>query len=284
LRSTEPKGELSAHQTRDQDRSAMFSKSNSGAVTSKKMVIVTTSWDDGHCNDLKVAELLDLRKLPGTFYVTSGGLGKSSNMPATDLRELSKAGFEIGGHTVTHPILTDLDPSSLNREVVECKASLEAILSREVSSFAYPKGRFNANVVAQVKKAGFRCARGVRMLSFASDFPPFDMPVTIQAYPHRWTHYCRNLLRRGEAMALARSSILIGRSTNWVQLGKALFDRALREGGAWHLLGHSWEMDTVNAWSELKKMLDYVSGREGVRYLTNGDLGLACCSKTLPEG
>jgi peptidoglycan/xylan/chitin deacetylase (PgdA/CDA1 family) len=262
----------------------MFSKPNSGSVASKKMVIVTTSWDDGHRNDLKVAELLALRKLPGTFYVTSGGFGKSSNMPAGDLRELSNAGFEIGGHTVTHPILTDLDPGSLSREVVDCKASLEAILSREVSSFAYPKGRFNASVVTQVKKAGFRCARGVRMLSFASDFPPFEMPVTIQAFPHRWSHYCRNLLRRGEVIALAKSSILIGRSTNWVQLGKTLFDRALREGGAWHLLGHSWEMDTMNGWFELKEMLDYVSGREGVRYLTNGELGqLACCSKTGPE-
>ena len=78
------------------------------------------------------------------------------------------------------------------------------------------------------------------MLSFACDFPPFEMPVTIQAYPHRWRDYGRNLIRRGEILALAKSAMVIGRSTNWVQLGKALFDRALQEGGAWHLLGHSW--------------------------------------------
>jgi peptidoglycan-N-acetylglucosamine deacetylase len=243
------------------------------AKSSKKMVVVTTSWDDGDHADLKVAELLSVRKLPGTFYVTSGGVGKSSNMSATDLHGLSNAGFEIGGHTVTHPLLTDLDPDSLRHEVADCKGAIEAILGREVGSFAYPKGRFNAEVVTQVKKAGFHCARGVRMLSFACDFPPFEMPVTIQAYPHRWKDYCKNLIRRGEVMALARSSIMIGRSTNWVQLGKALFDRALRNGGVWHLLGHSWETEKLNAWSELREMLDYVSGREGVRYLTNGELG-----------
>lgn len=250
----------------------MFSNSDVGAVK-PKMVVVTTSWDDGHCNDLKVAELLSLRKLPGTFYVTSGSLGNSSKMSATNLCELSNAGFEVGAHTVTHPVLTDVDPITLSREVTDCKDSLEAILGREVSSFAYPKGRFNAEVVTEVKKAGFRRARGVRLLSLAYDFRAFDMPVTIQAYPHRWTDYCKNLIRRGEVVALAKSSILIGGSTNWVQLGKALFDRALQTGGAWHLLGHSWETENLNGWCELKEMLDYVSGREGVRYLTNGELG-----------
>jgi hypothetical protein len=241
--------------------------------SSKKTVVVTTSWDDGHCKDLKVAELLSLRKLPGTFYVTSGGVGKSSNMSETDLRGLSNAGFEVGGHTVTHPLLTDLDPESLRHEVADCKDSIEAILGREVSSFAYPKGRFNAEVVTQVRKAGFRCARGVRMLSFSCNFPPFEMPVTIQAYPHCRMDYCKNLVRRGEITALAKYSLMIGRSTNWVQLGKALFERVLQRGGVWHLLGHSWETEKLNDSSELKEMLDYVSGREGVRYLTNGELG-----------
>jgi peptidoglycan/xylan/chitin deacetylase (PgdA/CDA1 family) len=237
------------------------------------MVVVTTSWDDGDRRDLKIAELLTLRKLPGTFYVPSGSLGNNSNMSVTDLRELANAGFEIGGHTVNHPILTDIDSGSVRREVGDCKRSLEAILGREVSSFAYPRGRFNAEVVSEVRKAGFRCARGVRMLSFACDFPPFEMPVTIQAYPHRWRDYGRNLIRRGEILALAKSAMVIGRSTNWVQLGKALFDRALQEGGAWHLLGHSWEMKDENGWRELEEMLDYVSGRDGVHYCSNGELG-----------
>lgn len=244
-----------------------------GGSAAKKTVIVTTSWDDGHCDDLRVAELLAARKLPGTFYVTSGGLGESSRLSASDLRDLAGAGFEIGGHTVSHRVLTEIGADLVRREVVDCKAELEAILGRELVSFAYPKGKFNAAVVTEVKQAGFRCARGVRMLSFSCSFPPFEMPVTIQAHPHRWPAYWRNLIRRGEIVALAKSSIMISKSANWVELGKALFDCALKEGGAWHMVGHSWETEKQNGWIELQEMLDYVSGRPGVHYLTNGELG-----------
>jgi peptidoglycan-N-acetylglucosamine deacetylase len=239
----------------------------------KKTVIVTTSWDDGHSEDLKVAELLKTRKLPATFYVTSGWVDRPSNLTPGELRDLAGAGFEIGGHTVSHPVLTEIDPSSLKSEIGNCKASLEAILGTELFSFAYPKGRLNPAVVNEVKSAGFRCARGVQLLSSSPVFPLFEMPVTIQAHPHSWSAYWRNLLRRGEVRTLARYSIVIGKSKSWVELGKALFDRTLQNGGVWHLVGHSWETENNDGWRELTEMLDYVSGRQGVRYLTNGELG-----------
>jgi peptidoglycan/xylan/chitin deacetylase (PgdA/CDA1 family) len=249
-----------------------ISEQGRGALEPGKSVWVTTSWDDGRREDLKLAELLAARGLPATFYVPSGSLGKNAAMSVKEIRELSNAGFEIGAHTVTHPILTQVSRSAARQEVEECKHHLEDVLGREVSSFAYPKGRYNAEVVALVGEAGYRCARGLRMLSLSRDFPPFEMPVTVQAYPHRWTSYARNLLRRGEVAALAKFSVQIGRSKNWVELGKNLFDRALREGGAWHLLGHSWETERLGGWHELEEMLDYVSQRPGVRYLTNGQL------------
>jgi hypothetical protein len=256
--------------------------SRDGKSSSAKTVVVTTSWDDGDHSDLKLAELLAERKLPGTFYVPTGTVGEPSRLSASHLRELADAGFEIGAHTVTHPVLSDLQGAALTREVVECKQALEDILGREVPSFAYPKGRANTGVANQVKQAGYRSARGLRMLSLSCNFPPFDMPFTIQAYPHRWTGYARNLIRRGDISTLAKSSVQISRSRNWVQLGKALFDRALREGGAWHLLGHSWETEKIGGWSELEEMMDYVSGRDGVRYLTNGQLAQFAHPAELP--
>lgn len=237
-----------------------------------KTVVVTTSWDDGDPSDLKLVELLARRGLAATFYVATGNLGQSSVMSVRELRELAQAGFEIGAHTVSHPVLTEIDGSAVAREVAECKRALEDVLGREVTSFAYPKGRYNTEVVARVKEAGYRCARGLRMLSLSYDFPPFEMPVTVQAYPHTRTRLARNLLRRGGVLALAQASVHIGRAKNWVELGKELFDKALREGGAWHLLGHSWETEKLGRWSELEEMLDYVSRQPGVRYLTNGEL------------
>jgi peptidoglycan-N-acetylglucosamine deacetylase len=148
-----------------------------------------------------------------------------------------------------------------------------------VTSFAYPKGRYNSSIVGLVRDVGYRCARGVQLLSLSHDFPPFEMPVTIQAFPHRWTGYAKNLLRRGEVGSLARFSLQIGRSKNWVELGKSLFERALQRGGAWHLLGHSWQTEKFDGWSELQDLLDYVSARPGVRYVTNTGL----CETPHPE-
>jgi peptidoglycan/xylan/chitin deacetylase (PgdA/CDA1 family) len=240
-------------------------------ASSTKPVLVTTSWDDGDRCDLRLAELLADRGIRGTFYVPTGSLGSASVLTPSHLRELANAGFEIGAHTVKHPILTDLSGDALVREIVDCKQMLEQSLGSEVPSFAYPKGRTNSEVVTRLREAGYRNARGMRMMSLGLDFPPFDMPVTLQAHPHRWWGYAKNLLRRGSVATLAKSSIGIVRSKNWVELGKALFDRALQEGGAWHLVGHSWETQRIGGWADLKEMLDYVARREGVRYLTNGE-------------
>jgi len=59
---------------------------------------------------------------------------------------------------------------------------------------------------------------------------------------------------------------------DWIAIGKKLFDRVLEEGGVWHLWGHSWEIDQMGLWNQMSEMLDYVSRREGVMYLNNGDL------------
>jgi len=62
------------------------------------------------------------------------------------------------------------------------------------------------------------------------------------------------------------------RCKNWVQLGKKLFDQVSAEGGIWHLYGHSWELEALNLWDELREMLDYVARRPGVSYLSNAQV------------
>src|SRR4051794_21779274 len=40
-----------------------------GATAGGKPVFITTSWDDGHPLDIRIAELLAKYDLPGTFYI-----------------------------------------------------------------------------------------------------------------------------------------------------------------------------------------------------------------------
>lgn len=235
-------------------------------------MIVTTSWDDDSASGLKIAELLSARGLLGTFYVPTSRLGDGSAFSAGDLRALSANGFEIGAHTISHQILTKLEQPDLIREVGGCKEVLQEIVGHEVTMFCYPKGRFNAGVVREVERAGYRGARSTKILFSGAIFPPYEMPTTVQAYPHRRSNYVRNLVRLGAIPELLKSAPDLLSFENWLQLGKSLFDRTMRDGGTWHLYGHPWEIEKLNLWSEVKEMLDYVGRRESVTYVNNGEL------------
>ena len=73
-------------------------------------------------------------------------------------REMSSAGIEIGSHTVTHPILTNINDERLEAELRESKARLEAKLDRKAELFCYPNGNYDARVKGAAANAGYRSA------------------------------------------------------------------------------------------------------------------------------
>lgn len=231
--------------------------------------IVTTSWDDGDPCDLKVAELLRARGLPGTFYVPIVGYDGRKTLEPAALRSLGSGGFEIGAHGVSHNVLTGLTPKELVREVRICRTRLEDILGAPMQMFSYPKGKHNAKVIKQVKDAGYKGARTTHMLGQRLDFDPFLMPTSLLANTASRKVYVKNLVRGRNSRGLLDYLTRFIRLDSWVTMGKALFDQVLKEGGVWHLHGHSWEIEELGLWDELKQMLDYVSNREGVTYVSN---------------
>jgi hypothetical protein len=237
-----------------------------------KLKIVTTSWDDGDPKDVRIADSLRSRGLKGTFYVPLQGYAGRKTIEHPELRALCSEGFEIGAHSVSHKILSKLNGAELSHEVRDCKSALEQVLGRQVFMFCYPNGRYDSSVVQQVKEAGYRGARTTQMLSLQRDFKPFQMPTTVQAYPHLRAAYVRNLGRARNVSGLVRSVTKLRISRTWVELGKQLFDEVLEDGGIWHLYGHSWEIEELGIWDDLLEMLDYVSHHSNVTYLTNGQL------------
>ncbi|MBK7642014.1 MAG: polysaccharide deacetylase family protein [Planctomycetes bacterium] len=78
-----------------------------------------------------------------------------------DVRELDRAGVEIGAHTVHHEILARLEPAAAAREVGDSKDALERTLGRPVTSFAYPFGRrwdYHAAAKQSARDSGFTSA------------------------------------------------------------------------------------------------------------------------------
>ncbi len=241
--------------------------------------IVTTSWDDGDPKDLRIAELLHARGIPGTFYVPIQGYQRSRSLGASDLRMLHAAGFEIGGHTVSHRSLNKLPAREVEYEVRTCKGMLEQLTGDRVRMFCYPNGRYSEEVIKLVKASGYEGARTTRMLLLSSEFLPFEMPTTVQAYPHKHAAYLRNLGKTRNLSGLWNYVIDLSGLKTWVAVGKELFDRVLEHGGIWHLYGHSWEIDELGIWNDLRQMLDYVAGRKDVTYLTNGQVVVYATSR-----
>ncbi|TSK05920.1 MAG: polysaccharide deacetylase family protein [Geobacter sp.] len=77
------------------------------------------------------------------------------------LAEMQRTGIEIGGHTVTHPILSKVRPDQLDSEVKLGRELLADRLGAAIESFCYTNsgpGDINNDVIAAVIRAGYRGA------------------------------------------------------------------------------------------------------------------------------
>ncbi len=75
-----------------------------------------------------------------------------------DVRPLLEAGFEVGSHSLTHPILPRLDAGRMREEIVESRTRIGALIGRDVTSFCYPNGDNDARCRDLVREAGYVCA------------------------------------------------------------------------------------------------------------------------------
>jgi peptidoglycan/xylan/chitin deacetylase (PgdA/CDA1 family) len=87
-------------------------------------------------------------------------------MTTGQLQLLRQSGMEIGGHTVTHPILAKLDDAQVLEEISANKTALENLLNTELRYFAYPNGKPEQDYLVKhselVRKAGYRAALSTR--------------------------------------------------------------------------------------------------------------------------
>lgn len=231
-----------------------------------KSVMVTSSWDDGHKHDLRLARLLEQYGLKGTFYISPRNREWAGGelLKQREIKEISNA-FEIGSHTVTHPLLPTIPRSQAREEITDSKAILEDITGQEVVSFCYPGGAYTSVHPNLVKEAGYRFARTVIRYAFRVD-EPYEAPTSLHTYNH-WKSDLWTIAGFAKFQPVALRHYL-----GWDSLGRAMFDRVARRGGVFHIWGHSWEIDQHNDWKRLEGMFRYLSARPGVKYVTNGDL------------
>jgi peptidoglycan/xylan/chitin deacetylase (PgdA/CDA1 family) len=217
-------------------------------------VIFTTSWDDGHPLDLRVAELLAKHGFRGTFYVPRRNVEGRSVLATAELRALA-AGFEIGGHTVDHVRLNSVPHGEARRQIADSKRGLEDELGRAVAGFCYPGGVHDAAIRDSVRDAGFRYARTIDNFWVDAPADPFRLPTTLQLYPHHRLTYAKNWLRGGSWSRRGTSFGLALLDSSLDRLLVRLLERVAERGGLFHLWGHSWEIDELGLWDVLDRFL-----------------------------
>lgn len=138
--------------------------------TGKTKTVVALTFDDGLASFVEnVLPVLKEHGLPAAVFVPTGNLGRRpgwamyDNCPDMDetvmseqqIVALDREGIEVSSHTVSHPLLPNLDDPGLEGELVGSRMRLEEILGHEVSAVSYPYGAYDARVVQAAHKAGY---------------------------------------------------------------------------------------------------------------------------------
>jgi peptidoglycan/xylan/chitin deacetylase (PgdA/CDA1 family) len=109
-------------------------------------------------NDARLEYTDYVRRETPEWSLDAAGREPIRPMSWDEVRSLSDQGFEIGSHTVDHPILSRLDPEALRRELRDSKSRIEAITGKPCFAIAYPNGKasdISPAVVAETEAAGY---------------------------------------------------------------------------------------------------------------------------------
>ena len=101
-------------------------------------------------------------------------------MTEADVVSLVRQGFDVGGHTVTHPILATLTEEQARAEVQGCAEWLRSVTGSAPVSFAYPNGRpgrdYGPEHVRMVQDAGFQVAASTKWSCASASSDVFQLP------------------------------------------------------------------------------------------------------------
>ncbi len=94
------------------------------------------------------------------------------------VNEMLAAGIEFGAHTVTHPILSTLEPAAQENEIAQSRQRIAETTGTLPTSFAFPNGSaqdYNHHTVEILERLGFAAACSTRRGSNAPGCQPLTL-------------------------------------------------------------------------------------------------------------
>lgn len=105
---------------------------------------------------IKEDQMKLMRLIRDWANLTENKTEAGGTMSVSNLKQLSDSPlFTIGGHTSTHPSLSDFPAQIQETEISDNRDTLERITSDKVKYFAYPSGRYNQETIKILKELSF---------------------------------------------------------------------------------------------------------------------------------
>jgi peptidoglycan/xylan/chitin deacetylase (PgdA/CDA1 family) len=143
----------------------------------QKYCVIT--FDDGYLSLYKYAlPLLKQYGFSATLYLSTAAVGENdfkklpslnlNTLPVNDkpltwdeIKEMSKNGWAIESHSVSHADNSQLTAAQLIYEITESKKIIEQQLQKPVLHYAFPFGKYNAASLKIIKDAGYKTSATV---------------------------------------------------------------------------------------------------------------------------
>jgi len=204
---------------------------------------IKASFDDASAEDMKVARLLRKYKIadaifyfPGYPHFANERSGRTS-LTEDQMQDIAKH-FEIGSHTMTHPMLTRIDLKRAEVEIHNSRMFLADKFKQDINSFCYPRGYANPDIQKLVADAGYSNARSTLVgYIHESENPYFEQTAV---------HVGCNRKEYGGKTWLEYALYMLKQAKN---TSKSVF----------HFFGHGWEIEKNNGWADFETLLKEVS-------------------------
>lgn len=225
-----------------------------------KMKALTFSYDDGVTQDKRLVEMFNRYGLKATFNLNSQLLGKKGELVRNGItvqhnkvypEEVKDiyAGHEVAVHTLTHPLLPNLDDAEIIRQVEEDRKNLEELVGYEVVGMAYPGGGVNNDErVASIIREHTRIRYARTIVSTGN----FDLQDNLYQFNPSVYH--------------------VMDPDKLFEMGKEFLRLKADKPQIFYVWGHSYEFDCHNAWDVMEEFCKMMSGKDDIFYGTNREI------------
>jgi peptidoglycan/xylan/chitin deacetylase (PgdA/CDA1 family) len=108
--------------------------------------------------------------------IVADGDSTNATMTWDQISAMNKGLINIGSHTMSHEILTNVTETVAAKELCDSKRMIEARLDNLCSCFAYPNGDFSSKIQEVVASSGYQLAFSTKRGAWTPESDPLAIP------------------------------------------------------------------------------------------------------------